>query len=144
MAKDFCQFYPKFLHMNRRAFLSSAAMVGLAGCSLPATTQGPGRPLKPRNLMAPTHKLTVEGSRVAVEGSVSNDSEQELSFVNATASFFDEAGRLLDKNSVKKEPFAGGTTWQYSVPFEGDDPGAVDRYKLILDAEDSAPHTLRP
>jgi len=130
--------------MNRRAFLSSAAMISLTGCSMPAATHGPGRPLKTRNLMSPSHRLVQNDEDVSVEGNVANSSERELAFVSATASFLDERGRLLDKKTVRAEPFAAATTWQFSVSFEGDDPSAVDRYKLIVDAEDSAPHTLRP
>ena len=122
--------------MNRRAFLAVVAAVVVSGCL--EYFEGNGEEItEPGDLEIVYADLGrdnpgTEEERVYVWGVVRNVGDRELSYVEISATFFDEEGEELDTVIERVEDVTSGEEWEFEIeyPHFGEEAAAVDDYEL--------------
>ena len=146
--------------MHRRAFLSTAGAIALAGCTdaadepadptptttptetvtatptpenspTPTPTDEPAGTNTPPEVVIDSREWAIEGERV--EAIVQNVADQASGSVTVTALWYDDEGRYLGRDSVSVPALPGETTWLAGI--EARAPFAVGEFQLQLAVE---------
>ena len=122
--------------MNRRAFLTVAVAAAVSGC-LEYFEEDGEEITEPRDLEIVYADLGrdnpgTEDERVYVWGVLKNVGDRELSYVEISATFFDEAGEELDTVIENVEDVTSGEEWEFEIeyPHFGEEAAKVDDYEL--------------
>lgn len=147
--------------MNRRQFLTVTvpAAVGASGCvdtdreyqppaEQPTSTVPPAdTPREPPTATdTPTPRLVLLNHElrrknagtlsetVRVAGTAKNTTDEQLSYVEVRAKFYDDDGALLDSSLDNVTDLGPGERWRFEVPYPGigEDAAAVARYKVAV------------
>lgn len=67
-----------------------------------------------------------------VRGTAVNNTDSELSYVEATATFLDSEGTQIGEGLDNVSDLAAGREWEFDCMFLGDDASRIDTYELEL------------
>lgn len=76
------------------------------------------------------HELYEDDFSAGVEGTVRNNSDEEMSYVEVQAVFLDEEGTQIGDSIDNVNDLAADREWEFDCMFLGDDPGRIDSYEI--------------
>lgn len=142
------------MQQYRRAFLGTAATavgLGLAGCSEDDTGDadggdanddedetddengdagsGGGDTGQP-DIEILDHSFYQEEFTSGVRGTAVNNTDSELSYVEANARFLDANGTQIGEGLDNVSDLAAGREWEFDCMFLGDDPSRIEEYEV--------------
>ena len=77
-----------------------------------------------------SHEFYSEEFSSGVRGTLRNNTDSELSYVEVEAVFLDAEGVQIGDGIDNVTELAGGRTWEFDCMFLGDDPSRIDRYEI--------------
>lgn len=81
------------------------------------------------------HEFYQEDFSAGVEGTVRNDTGEELSYVEVGVVFYNADGQRIDDSFTNTEDLGDGEEWVFDVMFLGNDPEQVDDYNIVVTDE---------
>jgi len=76
------------------------------------------------------HEFYEEEFSSGVRGTAVNNTDSELSYVEATATFLDADGTQIGEGLDNVSDLAGGREWEFDCMFTGQDAGRIEEYEV--------------
>jgi hypothetical protein len=76
------------------------------------------------------HEFYEEEFQSGVQGTAKNNTDSELSYVEATATFLDADGTQIGEGLDNVSDLAGGREWEFDCLFTGDDASRIEEYEV--------------
>ena len=130
------------MELNRRRYLATlgttASALALAGCSESDSgdsgsgdsnggdSGGNDQP----DVEILSHEFYEEEFSSGVRGTAVNNTDSELSYVEATATFLDSEGTQIGEGLDNVSDLAGGREWEFDCMFTGQDASRIEEYEV--------------
>lgn len=79
-----------------------------------------------------SHEFYEEEFSAGVRGTAVNNTDSELSYVEAEVVFLDEDGTQIGEGMDNVSELAAGREWEFDCMFLGDDSSRIDTYEIDL------------
>ncbi|MDL0144692.1 FxLYD domain-containing protein [Halobacterium salinarum] len=79
-----------------------------------------------------SHEFYEDEFSVGVRGTAKNNTDSELSYVQAEAVFLDESDTQIGEGLANVSDLAAGRKWEFDCMFLGDEPSRIDTYEIEL------------
>ena len=76
------------------------------------------------------HEFYEEEYSSGVRGTAVNNTDSELSYVEATATFLDSEGTQIGEGLDNVSDLAGGREWEFDCMFTGQDASRIEEYEI--------------
>lgn len=77
-----------------------------------------------------SHEFYSEEFSSGVRGTAVNNTDSEIGYVEATATFLDSEGTQIGEGLDNVSDLAGGREWEFDCMFTGDDASRIEEYEV--------------